>query len=428
MPPEFSRLRITILTILFLQVLCGFAQVQIISPYSRFGLGDLSDNNNAWNMSMGQLGIGIQSPIHINYTNPASYAAFDSLSFVFEGGFNGEFINLTSNVQSVSRSNASLGYLLFGMPVTRWWKTSLGLVPYSEVGYNVANYEEYIDAGTVKRVYSGSGGISRLFWGNAFRIVKGLSLGVNASYLFGSMDRGSTVTFPESLNMMNIRVSNYITMNDLSFTFGAQYRSKIGEELYLTVGGIFTPTLAMSSKANVIATTFLMNSNGTESVRDTLLMAENYRGDIVIPWQAGGGISLQKNNKWLFGIDYKYQNWQDFSVFDVKDSLSDSWQLSAGAEVTPNSENYGNYLARMQYRLGFIYNRTYLTLRGQQLDEYALAVGFGLPLRGTRTMVNLGFQFGTRGTTEQNLIQEGYMKLVVGFSLHERWFVKRRYF
>jgi long-subunit fatty acid transport protein len=426
--PRTASTRIFILLLLLIPMFRLQAQIQVISPYSRFGLGDLAGNSNAWNMSMAQLGIGIQNPIHVNFTNPASYAAFDSLSFVFEGGFTGEFINLTSNFQSVNRSNGSLSYLLFGMPVNRWWKTSLGLVPFSNVGYNVANYEEYPQTGTVKRVYSGSGGISRIYWGNAFKIAKGLSLGLNASYLFGSMDLGGAVYFPDSLNTMNFRVSNALTMNDLSFTFGAQYKKKLTQDVSMIVGAVYTPTLNMAAKTDIIATTFLTGNTGLESVRDTLLMKEGLRGDIVIPTMAGGGVSVERNDKWMAGVDFKWQNWDKFKAFEMSDSLANSWQVSAGAQVIPNIDNYNNYLARIHYRLGFTFNKTYLVLRGQQLNEYAISAGFGLPLRGIKTMVNVALQYGNRGTTAQNLIQESYFRVVIGFSIYERWFVKRKYF
>jgi hypothetical protein len=405
-----------------------FAQLRIVSPYSRFGIGDLADNNNAWNMSMGQLGIGIQSPHHVNYANPASYGAFDSLSFVFEGGFNGEVVTLTSDFQKVTRSHASLGYLLFGMPVNKWWKTSLGLVPFSDVGYNVANYEEYPESGTVVRLYSGSGGISRLYWGNTVRFFRKLSVGVNTSYLFGSMLRQAVVVFPDSLNSMNFREDFYVTMNDLQFSFGAQYKTKINNDIALTLGGVFTPTFNMAAKTDVLATTFLITGASIESIRDTLFNAEGIKGDIVLPVMLGGGFSFEKTDKWMVGVDYKWQNWEKFRAFGQSDSLVNSWQINAGGQFIPNIDNYNNYFARVQYRLGFTYNNTYLSLRNHQLNEYAVALGFGFPLRGIKTMVNLGFQFGARGTIQDQLIKESYFKVVVGFSIYERWFVKRKYF
>ena len=194
--PELSIKKYLLLPLF---ILCLYselnAQIRIASPYSRYGLGDLSGNNNAWNFSLGQTGIALRSPSHINYTNPASYGAFDSLSFVFEGGFSAESVRLTSRFQSTSRSYASLGYLSFGFPITKWWKTALGLVPFSDVGYNVLSTEESPSAGTILTLYSGSGGINRFFWGNAFNITKDLSVGVNVSYLFGNATRESVGIF-----------------------------------------------------------------------------------------------------------------------------------------------------------------------------------------------------------------------------------------
>lgn len=422
------RRRWFLLIALFSLILQANAQLRIVSPYSRFGIGDLADNNNSWNMSMGQLGIGIQNHLHVNYANPASAMAFDSLSFVFEGGLNSEFVTLRSDFQKVSRNQASLGYLLFGMPVNRWWKTSVGLVPFSDVGYNVANYENYPNAGTIIRLYSGSGGISRIFWGNAFRPMKGLSLGINASYLFGSMERSASVIFPDSLNAMNLDSYYYVTMSDLWFNFGAQYTTRIGKDISLTLGAVFSPTLNMAARADVLATTYLLSSTGVQSPRDTLLNEERNRGNIVLPMMTGGGFSLEKKNKWMVGLDGKWQNWEKFTAFEYSDSLVNSWQLSAGGQFIPDIDNYTSYLSRVHYRIGFNFHQTYLRIKGEQLNEFAISFGLGLPLRGTKTMLNLGFQYGNRGTTAQNLIREDFFKVVVGFSIYERWFIKRKYF
>ena len=424
--PNRLRLSFTLMWLLFSMTL--LAQIRIASPYSRFGLGDISDNNNAWNLSMGQTSYAFRSPYHINYSNPASYTAFDSLSFVFEGGFNSEFVKLTSNFQSTSRNYASLGYLLFGMPITKWWRTSLGLVPFSDVGYSVLNYETYNDIGTVLRLYSGSGGINRFFWGNGFRLNKNFSIGFNFSYLFGSMERQAVVFFPDSINSMNFKVDYYIMMSDIHFNYGIQYRAKLKNDLYMTLGGVFSATTNMNAKTDLIAQTFLLGANETEYIKDTLALSLGVKGKIVIPWMFGGGIALEKPEKWMVGMDYRWQNWKKFTVYDASDSLVNSWQVSVGAEITPNALNYSNYLSRIRYRLGFIYNNTYLQLRSKNLTEYALSLGFGLPLRGVKTMLNVGVQAGMRGTTEFNLIKESYIKLVVGFTIYERWFVKRKYY
>jgi hypothetical protein len=423
-----NSLRLPIIFCFLFLSLTLFSQIRIVSPYSRFGIGDLSDDNNAWNMTMGQLGIGLRSPYHVNYLNPASYTAFDSLSFVFEGGFNGQFVTLTSNTQSTNRNYASLGYLLFGMPVNRWWKTSLGLVPYSDVGYNVANLDNYPTTGRIMRIYAGSGGINRLYWGNAFQLFKGFSIGANISYLFGSMKREAIVLFPDSAYAMNFRENYYVTMNDLHFNFGVQYRTKIKNDIFLNLGAVYSPSLSMSAKTDILANTFLVSSSGTESPRDTLVAKSGYTGRIIIPMMLGGGLSFERTDKWMIGVDYQWQNWEKFMAFDMSDSLVNSWHVSVGGEIIPKIFNYTNFLARMHYRLGFTYNRTYLQLYGENINEYDFSAGVGIPLRGMKTMINLGVEYGTRGTTSQNLIHESFFKLVLGFTIYERWFVKRKYF
>ena len=142
----------------------------------------------------------------------------------------------------------------------------------------------------------------------------------------------------------------------------------------------------------------------------------------------GGGLSVGKTDNWLLGLDYRWQNWDKFMAFGHSDSLVNSWQLSLGGELIPNNDKYNNYLARIRYRLGFTYGRTYLHLRGQDLNQYTISFGFGLPLRGMKTMLNLAGQYGVRGTTSDQLIKESFFKIVVGFSIYERWFVKRKYY
>jgi len=404
------------------------AQIRIASPYSRFGIGDLADNNNAWNLAMGQTSFAIRSSSHINYGNPASYTAFDSLSFVFEGGLNADIVQLSSNVQTVTRNYASLGYVLFGMPVTRWWRTSIGLVPFSDVGYNVVNLESYGDVGNVARIYRGAGGINRFYWGNGFKVWKGLSVGFNFSFLFGNMEREAVVLFPDSLYYANVKVKNNVTMNDIYFNYGVQYQKALKNELFLTAGAVLSLESKMSAQTDYVAHTFILGGSGIEYAKDTLAYDEGYKGKIVVPMMIGGGLGLEKPDQWLVSLDYRWANWKKFTAFDLSDSLVNSQQISAGAEFVPDINSYNNYLKRVRYRFGFLYNNTYLKLRGKQLNEFAVTLGFGLPLRGVKTSVNVGAQVGFRGTTEADLIRESYVRFIIGFTIYERWFIKRKFY
>jgi hypothetical protein len=422
------RIRLFFFLLLFCSTLTLSAQVRIASPYSRYGLGDLADMNNAWNLSMGQLSYSIRSPLHVNFGNPASYTAFDSLSFIFDGGFSTKWVQLSSNLESTSRTYGTLGYIHFGFPVTRWWKTQIGLLPFSDVGYNVGTLEHKDGIGDIIHTYTGDGGINRFIWGNGFRILKNLSIGFNFSYLFGNVDVASNVVYPDSIYYANVKVNNYVNMHDIYLDYGIQYYGKLTKDLDFCAGAVFAANSKMRSQADYLVRTFFLSTDKIEYIKDTIAMGTNYKGDIMIPMMAGGGFSLGKANKWTAGIDGKWQNWKKFTAFGMSDSLVNSFRINAGAEIIPDINNYSNYLKRIRYRVGFMYQGTYLSLRGKQLNEYSISLGFGFPLKSIRTMINLGAQVGTRGTTAENLIRETYFKFILGFSIHEKWFVKKKYY
>jgi len=241
------------------------------------------------------------------------------------------------------------------------------------------------------------------------------------------MNRESIALFADSLNYMNFKQDNNITINDFYFDWGIQYHHQLKKDLVLTAGVVFSPATKISAKSDLVAQTFLLGSTGVESPRDTILVAQGYSGNILIPEMIGAGLSVGKKDNWMVGADIKFQEWKQFRAFDLSDSLVNSYQVNAGAEFLPDINNYSNYLKRIRYRIGLFYNSGYLKLRDKQLNEYAISFGFGFPVRG-KTSINLGMQIGSHGTTEANLIKETFYKFTIGFSIYERWFVKRKYY
>ena len=195
----------------------------------------------------------------------------------------------------------------------------------------------------------------------------------------------------------------------------------------MTAGAVFGTNSTVNGKTDRLAITYFELA-GTEYPKDTIISEPGIRGSMRIPLMYGAGLALEKTDKWLATIDYKWQNWKNYRAFSQNDSLVNSYQLAAGVELIPDANNYTNYLKRIRYRLGVMYNHSNLQLRGKHLDEYAFSLGFGLPIRSLKTVINLSAQAGTRGTTQSNLVKETYFKFVLGFSIYERWFIKRKYF
>ena len=180
----FVIILLTLLTAMRMDI---FAQNEISSPYSRYGVGLVNNNTNGTLSSMGGVSYAMQSNAYINFRNPASYAAFDSLSFVGDIAFSVKAMYLKTSILSQKGTIGRLNYIAIGLPVTKHWRTSVGFLPFSDRGYNITDSKEITDIGTVNCNYTGTGGLMQLYWGNAFKICKGLSIGLNLSYLFGTL-------------------------------------------------------------------------------------------------------------------------------------------------------------------------------------------------------------------------------------------------
>jgi hypothetical protein len=414
----------------FFFLLSANAQNEIGSPYSAFGLGYLSNANNFRVLSMGGVGASSRENYNINLDNPASYTAIDTTSFLFEGGLNAKYLKLKTKGIEEDITTASLGHLLMGFPINRWWKSSVGLVPYSTVGYNVAEYSSDTTVGNILHEYRGTGGISRFYWGNAFQPFKFLSLGVNASYIFGTVDRTQKITFPDSLYMVKTKINNSVSLADFWFDFGVQYFTQIRNDLKMVVGATYHPRQNINARKDYLARYFYVEANELEKFIDTIAYSSN-KGTVLMPSGFSFGVSLAKPDNWFIGIDYKADNWKDYRSFGVSDSLVNSQSLSFGGRLVPDYTST-SYLNRIDYRLGAHFQKSNLKLSGQQINGFGITFGFGLPIRslaikGTRSMVNLGFEIGQQGLLEQNLIRENYFNFSLGVTIYEVWFFKRRY-
>ncbi|MCF8297927.1 MAG: hypothetical protein K9J13_10315 [Saprospiraceae bacterium] len=407
------------------------AQTRISSPYSRFGIGNISNNSNARNLAMGGITYGLQSNSYINFSNPASYVGFDSMSFVFEGGIKSDFVKLETNKNSQNSSYASLGYLNFGFPVTKWWGSSFGLMPYSNVGYKISTYDYLQDIGNVNFNYSGEGGINQVYWGNAFELIDStLSIGINASYLFGYLDRIRTAVFIDSTHYLDTKITDSRLVNDVLLSYGIQYRKKFKKDWFLESGLTFNLASKISATKNSLSERFQYTTSGLEIIHDTVENITGIGGDISIPLSLGAGIVVRKGNNWLFGFDYSWQNWSDYSSFGEVDSLANSMGAAFGAEFTPTNTNMSKYWSKVNYRIGARYNKTYLQIKNNQLEEYAISFGLGLPVLKSKSTLNIGVELGKRGTTgtiDNPLILENFTRITFGVAIKERWFHVRKY-
>jgi hypothetical protein len=404
-------------------------QIQINSPYTRYGVGSLVENGMDPRITaMGGLYYGHQDNSLINTANPASYAAFDSVSFIFDGGIFGLITNLQTSNQKDRGDYISLSHLLFGFPVTHWWKTSFGLLPFSYVGYDIYVDEEVEGMTRVENVYQGSGGYSQLYWGNGFRIGKKLSVGFNLKYMFGSIYRSRGVTFPDSIEMKNTYIKGSIRPSDLYGEIGIQYKTNLSPDLFMVIGGAFGPQVEINSRASTLATTYFGDINSIQYSYDTISYVLNKSGTWTLPVRLGTGFTLGKENKWLAGADFSWQNWEEYTYYGVSDSLKNRWNIAVGGEYIPNAASIGSYFQKVAYRAGFHFGKTPYYFNEQHLTEFGISFGIGLPIKKSKSTINLSASMGKRGTIQYGLIQENFIRFTLGVNVFENWFFKSKYY
>ena len=401
------------------------------SPYSRYGLGEMNSFVYVQNFGMGKITSAIRDPLSINPFNPASYSALGLTSL--ETGLNTIYQVLSTDNLKQRTGFASFGYLSVGVPITEKWGASFGLLPFSTVNYDVLAIEELANIGTVNYNHKGTGGISKVYIGNAYEIIKNLSIGLNASYLFGKLSRINSVEFDETSNNYHTRINEAIVVGDVYFDCGMQYSSEIKNDLRLTVGLNGSMASKINAKRSKYTERYLYGILSSVQVIDTVSGVDKdgdlsiEKGNIQFPFIGGFGFALDKKNKYLIGADLHIGQWNDYMSFNEKDSLGNSMRINIGGKYTPEFNAVGSYWKRITYSFGFHYDKTYLLLKNQQIKEYGINFGLKLPLRKTRSTVSVAFELGQRGSQANNLIQEKYLKAVFGFTFNDKWFIRRKF-
>ncbi len=467
-----------LLTILYAVHNTSIAQVTNSSPYSRYGIGDLSGKGFAQGFAMGGTNIALQNdstPIFfINTGNPASYANVRLTAA--ELGENFSRTELQSSTAKKTINNASLAFLSLAFPLNKWWGTSIGLIPYSSVGYKVSDHQVINNIGAVDFLYEGSGGANQVYWGNGIKPLYGLpqlflkskkynrlkeekniskintilnrkkalqslSLGLNASYMFGSFDNTRRSIFPYSSNSFNARTGTITRISDFYFDYGAQYcytfdsvkGRDLKDNVKLLLGASFATQTNMNAKIDSLSYTYFNNSSGYEIGKDTVQNIQNVKGKIQFPLSFGFGLGLKKGDRWLVAGDFAVQNWSTYTAFNKSQELKNSMRVSVGAQYVPNSKasGKGTYYKRIYYRMGGRYAQTLLELKNTQLTESAFSLGIGFPvgrsfLLQNFSLINIGVEMGHRGTTSNGLIREQFIKATIGFTINDRWFVKSK--
>lgn len=393
------------------------------SAYSRLGYGLLRDNVTSMQRQMGGVGYAMRSGRQINVMNPASYAAIDSLTFLFDLGLD---LSSTTNKEGSMKDNrmgGGLDYLTMQFPLGKYMGGSVGLLPYSSVGYG---FETEIPGGVTRR--QGSGGLNELYLGVAGRPFNGLTIGANISYLFGSITHDVQTTPSGNSTALFEQV---VEVRDYDLNFGAQYGLNFGRNSII-LGLTYSPSKSFLGHAWVTkydTSNDVTTSGNTQTiVADTVMARTSMRNHFSRPETWGAGISYTWNRRLNVEADFTYQPWAKAKFLDMDNfagtRLADRWSANLGAEYT--HARRGSYISRISYRLGGFYSRDYVMVGDNNVRDFGISCGFGLPAPAGKSVINLGFEWRRRQAYPQALLTENHFTVTLGLNFNELWFFQRK--
>lgn len=440
-------------TIIILIVAVSSASAQQVgsnSPYGRYGYGLLSNQSFGASEAMGGISYGIRRSQQVNPGNPASYSKLDTLTFVFDFGFSGQYSDLSDGKNRQYFQNGNLDYVAMQFPIYKKIGASVGLLPYSKVGYSFGQTKSLSNI-VYDEIFRGHGGLSQIYAGIAYEPFKNFSVGANVNYLFGNFVY-SNVSVPKTATGATVGEDRKrYTIRDFNYDIGAQYSIPINTESAVTVGAVYTPKMKATSSIYLTEMMFLSdpytssdpNQILTEILRDDTLSNQSFQ----LPDSYGLGVTFTNKNL-LVGIDGTLQQWSGIDYPDVLDGMTKQnrfnniYRINTGAEyiIDPYSRNFFH---RIRFRAGVSYGSSYSNVNVYDPDnnnafigtggfkEYGANFGLGLPFRdnmsGRVTMLNIGFGYSTQRPDLPGMIRENMFKVSLNMNINEFWFFKRQF-
>jgi len=405
--------------------LISFAQQGTSSPYSFYGIGDVKFKGTAENRAMGGLTIYSDS-IHLNFQNPASYTNLKLTTFSLGGTY--LTTDLSTNSQSEKARRTAMDYLAVGLPLGKFG-VGFGLMPYSSVGYNIQSYKAATATDTQEiKQFSGTGGINKVFFGVGYTLTKKWSLGLDYSYNFGKIETYS-FRYKEGLQY-GAREKNLSDISGGTLTAGVTFNTPINKQVNGFASLTYSPDSKLSSANFRNIATIQYSSMGAEIiVQSSDVDVDNT--SMTLPSKLAVGFGIGQNKKWMLGTEITFQKSSNMGnrFNDINNvNYENATRYSLGGFFIPNYNSFSKYYQKIVYRGGLRYENTGLIINKTSIKDYAVTAGLGLPIIGVFSNINIGLEYGQRGTTSAGLIQENYTNFTIGLSLNDKWFQKRRFY
>jgi len=400
------------------------------SPYSRYGLGDLTPSQNNLNRAMGGLSAAYSNIQSVNFTNPASYAFLKITSYDIGLDYSSRTLRTINPPKSFTSSYLIPSYFQLGLPLSKKnnWGMNIGLRPISRINYDIAiRTRTPIDS--VRYGYVGNGGSYQAYTGMGFG-TKNFTVGFNVGYMFGNKEYNTRVSFVSDTITYKMSNSTDTTrFGGIFYNAGFQYKFNISKTTSVKLGAFSNFKTELSAIRNISRETInFSTTNGVQTI-DSVYHGTDEKGTIIYPASWGAGFSIDRENSWMIGAEFNKAKWNDYRYYGKTDFMSNTWTMRLGGQFVPNYKGEG-YWSKVAYRLGFSFGPENIKLNNT-VRQKTFSFGTGLPVRrnvytNQYTVINTAFELSYRGN-KTNDLKESIFRISLGLNLGDIWFNKPKY-
>ena len=430
--------RIFLLTVFLVIGVCVHAQngtYGAYSPYSIYGIGDISKEGTAYNKSMGGVGIANRNNRFINIQNPAAVTARDSLAFMADFGLVQGNTVYSQGDRKSAHNTFNIYDFVMTFPIYRSSAFKVGITPYSDMGYDFSSVEtnpEIIgNTGNITYDSYGSGSVYQAFFGAGVTFWKRLSVGADMIYYFGNLDKITNMDYSDA-SYRSLNSGSELTVRGLTGKFGLQYEQKLGGDVSMVIGATYK--LGTNMKGYSTNYRYANQSSVTDTLKynvDTLA-----KTGVRFANEIGVGIAFKGGDKWSAEFDYIRSDWRGTGLdkaagFAVNGqsvfTSAVSQSFRAGFEIVPNRNDIRYYMKTCSYRVGVYYDQAYYKMDGNNVNSMGITLGMTLPVFRLYNGISIGVDLGQRASARNNMIRERYATFNIGFNIHDIWFRKVQY-
>ena len=435
--------------------LCCFATVWSQSttnqPASFYGLGESAAQNHGIFDALGKNTINIFDSTVLNFYNPATYNTMSTGNTLYSFGIQSRLSNYGEEGKTQLDLAAMVDHIAIGMRIKKNMGLAFGLRPFAAKGYQIID-KTFTGFDSLQYTYKGTGAIQNLFAGYSYGLVyrpkTKLSIGANASYLFGTVcnERQSLMISSGSnqggLNKQSILIRSFY------YEIGAYFQQQIGKNHTISLSGVYLPQ--QHYKGFYQDEFYTATNINTGSTYDTLAFSRspiNISQTATLQLGFNYALLLPKMKRQTRELHPRLNIMASYAQFgamshDALDlipdfGLSTFERMSFGAQFCPETRMLENVstlkgLEKVSYRIGYYTQTLPYTKNGNQYAESAWTFGLGLPILAqmSASSVNFGFNIGNRTSNQSSGLQEKFVSFNIGLILapsnFDKWFRQRK--